>query len=161
MNKEQALAELTAIEQRAAKLREIIEATVRPNRPNLTAIYYYIDSSQTVYNTTWENHHIDIARYEIGNVFLTEAEAEKELRNRKIYRQLQELSQYVPDWSSIEEKLFMVWDHPQKTCIASGTMNWHSPRQVYFRSETACVEAFRVIANQHGKQAVQDYLTWQ
>lgn len=56
-------------------------------------VYYYLTTSGNINRTTWDDDGIDKGRLEIGNIFLTEKEAEFEAERRKVIKELEKYAE--------------------------------------------------------------------
>lgn len=61
---------------------------VKVNKPQISERYFYI-SDGVIAESVWTNDHLDEARWELGNVFFTEEEAEFAREKRKVEVELE------------------------------------------------------------------------
>lgn len=82
--------------------------------PAIGSEYYYISSFFHNYRSNWQNTEADIARYNAGNYFLTEAECdakiEYDIALAIVRRAIKKLNgDWKPDWSSTDCKNYIYY----------------------------------------------------
>ena len=93
---EELLKELSETIQKIADIgQKIKEKKVEAGRwkPEEGDIYWFIDSSGQAIKDRWTSHHYDRERYEIGNCYKTEAEAESAKEKLKVIAELKEYAE--------------------------------------------------------------------
>ena len=69
-------------------------------KPDRNQKYYYLGNSGSVYYDTWANGSpIDNGRFEIGNCFQTEEEAEQAVEKLKAWKRLKDSGLKFKDWN--------------------------------------------------------------
>lgn len=82
--------------------------------------YYFLNGNDEVVCDNWENHIVDVNRYETGNCFKTGEEAERLSEKAKIYTQLKRLAEEINtepiDWENREQtKYYIAYEcHPDE-----------------------------------------------
>lgn len=109
------------------KLKETLPELFKKNRmPAKGDGYWYI--SGTASQSYWDNDSIDKDRLEVGNVFLTKEEAEKELEYRKALTTIRNyisdnFEDWTPDWSDRRQyKFYIVYEHETKRFMESNAV---------------------------------------
>ncbi len=83
-------------------LTDWFEEIKEPTRwkPDRNQKYYYLGNSGSVYYDTWANGSpIDNGRFEIGNCFQTEEEAEQAVEKLKAWKRLKDSGLKFKDWN--------------------------------------------------------------
>lgn len=78
---------------------EVNEST--RGEPEIGQTYYYLDSDGLVYDNIWADDSIDGSRFDIGNCFQTEEEAEKVVEKLKSWKRLKDSGLKFKDWNKI------------------------------------------------------------
>lgn len=82
----------------------------KPWKPEDGERYYYVDSDAAVrYCPYIDCTDTDMGRYSIGNVFKTEADAEKAAKWLKARYELEQTSDFKPDWGDQYENKYYVY----------------------------------------------------
>lgn len=78
-------------------------------KPETGQEYYLLDSNGFVYNSIWADDSIDRSRFDIGNCFQTEEEAEKVVEKLKSWKRLKDSGLKFKDWNKINyDKTFCI-----------------------------------------------------
>ena len=82
-------------------LTEWFEEVNEPTRwkPEIDQKYHFIRTSGYVYDCIWTDDSIDNGRFEIGNCFQTEEEAEKAVERFKAWERLKDAGLKFKDWN--------------------------------------------------------------
>lgn len=102
---------LEELKKKYAELGAEIEKLEKCEKPKKGDSYYVIDNDGDILCAIeWENRTLDEARYEFGNVFKAEEEAEAVAEKLKIYTQLKRLAKEINtepvDWEKEEQKKY-------------------------------------------------------
>lgn len=113
---------------------------------NYSDKYYYIEHDY-VREGTWTDHHADRELLSLGNVFLTEEEAEKELKKRIAITTIKRFiynngMEFEPDWSdSYQRKYFIIYNPFTKEFKYGFGIDWVNLYILpYLRSEEDCLK---------------------
>lgn len=102
---------------------------------------YWCIIDECVYRSLEANENCDKARYEIGNYFRTEEEAEKAVEKIKIYTQLKDLALRLNngekiDWENDEqEKYYIYYDNTCNMLTYGEGHGYHDIGQIYCLDE--------------------------
>lgn len=78
-------------------------------KPDTDQKYYFIRTSGYVYDSIWTNDSIDRGRFDIGNCFKTEEEAERVVEKLKAWKRLKDSGLKFKDWNkSNYDKTFCI-----------------------------------------------------
>lgn len=96
------------------KKEEKVESKVW--KPEFDEDYYIVEPYGEVVENTWFDDNYDEGKYNIGNCFKTEKEAEKAVEKAKIYTQLKRLAEEINtepiDWKNDNQwKYHIVYNH--------------------------------------------------
>lgn len=81
---------------------------VKVKKPQISERYFYI-SDGVIVESMWANDHLDEARWELGNVFFTEEEAEFAREKKKVEV---EIARYAKEHNAptLEDEYFILYD---------------------------------------------------
>lgn len=152
---------LTAAETNALKhlIDEFKKKTnERKLKPQIGEIYWIIDESGTVHNTSWGNLEIENDRWDCGNAYKTEKEAIDELEKRKVET---ELKRYAKMYNDPDKEMWDGENTHYELCynVVSKHIECYSVlitrrNQVYFTSEGIAKNALKEI----GEDRIKRYL---
>lgn len=128
-----------------------IEPESRRWKPKYDDTCYYTSPSGVIWADKWTDHHVDLCRYAIGNVFKTREEAEFVVERLKVIAELKEFAE------SDDRK----WEDSNWTIVYSNEKhevraeNWHSIQNatLYFESKERAEEAIKAV----GKDRIKKY----
>lgn len=139
--------------------QKVAEAKPRIWKPEYGEGYHYIDGSGSIYSAIWFNIRIDNGRWNLGNVFKTQKEAEFAREKQKIKTELQRYADEHNDPNKIE------WDGENVYCSIGYSVdkddldtafafNIRRIGNIYFTSEEIAEDA----ANEVGTKRIMKYL---
>jgi hypothetical protein len=105
MNKQEILAEITELKDRLNKLEKMYDSSTLPNKRWSAEIgysYYYITASGLIESKTEAGLALDNSRYEFGNYFRTEEEAEFEIERLKVIAELKEWATPISEFNWVD-----------------------------------------------------------
>ena len=140
MNETELLQKIKDAEQQLADARRMLEEYRKSGavRPDIDEEYYYIDSYARVIRTTWlDDENLDKIKFEIGNVFRTYDDAEREIRRRKTHQKLKELAaelntEPIDLNNCLQYKWFVYYHAIDKNVRMTYTRATYAPGKVYF-----------------------------
>lgn len=105
---------------------------------------FYSVSDGEIFSDRWEGAGLDYNRRDIGNIFITREEAEKELARRRVKVILEhDAKGFKPDWKNDNQfKFFVAWSH----CMNSFDVGLYSivqTEQIFFATREDAVESIR------------------
>lgn len=110
--------------------------------------YYFVDSEERILESEWHFTDKDISRYNVGNVFDSVKQAEKELLKRKLVSNIAQFRRecygdWKPDWGNNDEEKYSIESNglclfPKKT--SRDTFNIFG----YFKYENECKKALEL-----------------
>lgn len=91
---------------------------------NYSDKYYYIEHDY-VREGTWTDHHADRELLSLGNVFLAEEEAEKELKKRIAITTIKRFiynngMEFEPDWNNDQQRKYSIYYHYDRNILDYG-----------------------------------------
>lgn len=119
---------------------------------------YWCIIDECVYRSLEANENCDKARYEIGNYFRTEEEAEKAVEKIKIYTQLKDLALRLNngeeiDWKNDEQpKHYICFNNESNKLFYSYYYACHDVGQIYCLDENFLEEAKQEIGEENLKK---------
>lgn len=122
-------------------------------RADEEGLYWFVGNEGEVYEDLENREHIDNGRYELGNYFRTEAEAEKAVEWLKALTVLRDDTKgFKPNWNDPEqEKWFVFYDHNSRRFRSESNFACQAGN-LYFASEDE--------ANDSIKKHEQEWLTY-
>lgn len=131
------------------KLGEEIEKLKGKEEFKVGEDYWLIDSMGYIDKINWDNDEIDNARLELGNMFHTKEEAEKELKKRKIYNQLKRYAEEHNDkidWQDENEyKYYAYYNYENKHIEIDCVWSHKEINVIYFSSREIAENAVKEI----------------
>ena len=129
-------------------------------KPKESEKYYVFDEEVNIVRQYWANDEFDNIRYEIGNCFKTEEEAQKTLEKINIYMQLkryaEEHNTEKIDWNnSYQTKFYLYYEIDGNLEIGDVCCSKHIG-QVYFTSEEIAEQAIEEIGEDNIKKLFED-----
>lgn len=85
------------------------EQGVKVKKPEIGARYFYLDSVGDIINAVWDDDEYDNARWDLGNVFLTEKEIVFAIEKRKVEVELERYAKEHND-PTLEDSYFILYD---------------------------------------------------
>ncbi|MGN1225551.1 MAG: hypothetical protein ACI4TG_10675 [Ruminococcus sp.] len=142
MTNKEIMEKISELEQQIAELKEAAQKQYEPKawKPYNGDQYFFIDSClRQVVKISKENP-IDRELFELGNCFPTKERAEEVAKKIRMLLKLERYHDmfcpdYVPDWSSDDEKCFVDYDEVEKQWNCDRTFLIRDAVQVYFDSE--------------------------
>ena len=126
-------------------------------KPKYGDTYYYLNSYGKIDECTWDNHSIDTGRYDMGNCYPTEEQAEFALEKHKIMVQLKRFAEENNnpiDWNNEgQDKYTFYYDHLTEK-IAIEEKIWCQHYTFWFSSIELCKQAIDLI----GEDNIKKYL---
>lgn len=133
------------------KLAELKAAQAEKAWPQIGDTYWTLDDSAEVFETRWVSDDTDQARMAVGNVFRTEADAEREIERRKVLTTLRRLARESwdggkADWENARQaKWYLYFDHCDGTWNAGRYTSIQDQGSVHFATEQAALAAIETI----------------
>lgn len=117
-------------------------------KPKTGDKYWYIADCGIVVCNAWRNGIIDNARYELGNCYRTEEEAEHAKKVQIARTKIKRSSNFVPDWDNkCQEKFFVYLNHFAKYLDVGNTVSYNTIGQIVFyqtrKDAERAIEEFR------------------
>lgn len=156
MNRQEILEEITALKERLNKLEKMYDSLTPPNKRWSAEIghsYYYITARGLVEAKTEAGLDLDNSRYEFGNYFRTEEEAEFEVERLKVITELREWATPANEFnwdSSFEEKYTILLESDE---VRAGHFTLYQTSDLYFKTKEQAEEAIRAV----GKDRIIKY----
>lgn len=142
MNNKEIMEKISELEQQIAELKEAAQKQYEPKacKPVAEEKYWYITANTSVSNTKFCNDDVDNWIIKYNNCFRTKERAEEVAKKIRMLLKLEQYHDmfcpdYVPDWSSDDEKCFVDYDEVEKQWNCDGTFLIRDAVQVYFDSE--------------------------
>ena len=102
-------------------------------RPRTTDKYWLVNTFGQVDFDFWDGGCIDNARYEIGNCYRTEKEAEHAKKVQIARTKIRRSSNFVPNWDNkCQEKFFVYLNHFAKYLDVGNTVSYNTIGQIVF-----------------------------
>lgn len=102
-------------------------------RPRTTDKYWLVNTFGQVDFDFWDGGCIDNARYELGNCYRTEKEAEHAKKVQIARTKIKRSSNFVPDWDNkCQEKFFVYLNHFAKYLDVGNTVSYNTIGQIVF-----------------------------
>lgn len=152
---EELLKELEEAKQKIADIeKKIEEKKVETGRwkPKEKEGYCFINSCGQVTYDVWSNHCVDNKRYNIGNLFKTEAEATFAIEKLKVIAELKEYEEPKSRaWDGIISHYFIYYDYNREK-IAITYNDYYKGGGIYFESEEKARQAIDAIGEDRIKK---------
>lgn len=130
-------------------------------KPKRRETYWYIYSNGEINTDEWNDDEVDIARWEIGNVFPTKEAVEAYLEYLKtraaLKRYAQEHNDREIDWTDDEEKWGLVYDGENDLIDTYSSIDVNYSGGIYFTSEVIAIGAIIGI----GRERLEQYLLYE
>ena len=117
--------------------------------------YFVIFENGHIVNTHWNDDDMDVARYEQGNIFKTEKEAEKERKKRILltrFRQFRDKcnGDWKPDWNNIKEGRYHIHLYPTngECSIGQDAFQDSMPQFGRFKNVDDCLRAIELFGDE-------------
>lgn len=117
---------------------------------------FFITAIGNVFSRTWDGSYCALRNMEIGNVFLTEEEAENEAERRKIETEMLRLGGRR-EFKNGENNYYIVCDFDSShfaICVFNNKSDGFAPMTIYFDSAKECRNAIETI----GEYRIKRYL---
>lgn len=107
--------------------------------------YWYLDATGDIMMDNWADHHFDMSKYEIGNVFRTKDEARAHLSYLKALTRVKGSSSFNPNWEdTIVRKYYVVYDDDENRLRYDYTQSWnYIGVPVYYASPSSVEQAIK------------------
>ena len=160
--------QLTELEERKVALQEELKLEKLKTGieyPSLKTneIYWIISNQGDVCRSWWSRDNMDKARYEIGNFFSTEQEAEKEIDRRSLlmrFRQYRDKcnGDWKPDFEDWEvNKYYVAYSYASnKLCFFTALCNTDFQPFGYFKNRTDCERAIELFGDEIKRLFVEE-----
>lgn len=146
-------------EERATLLSLVEKANKPVNKvwkPEDGEIYFYLFGTGSIHVDRWNNCDTDCSKYEIGNCFKTEKEAEFALERQKVITELKryalEHNEKEIDWNDEVQDKFGLYFYHQSKKILINTYNFDQTTFIYFTSKEIARAAIETIGEERIKK---------
>lgn len=128
------------------------EQDAKVKKPQISEGYFYI-SNGVIAESIWTNDHLDEARWELGNVFFTEEEAEFAREKKKVEV---ELERYAKEHNAptLEDEYFILYDEYKEELDYDVWADYRPQGAVVFTSKQLVFDAIESI----GKDRILKYI---
>lgn len=117
---------------------------------------YWIINGFRVVNSSWDNDNVDYRRYEIGNCFKTEKDAEFALEKLKVEAELrrfaEENNECEIDWTDRKQNKWLICYNYDSKNIDTGYDNTLRTHYIYFSSKEIAKQAIKHIGEERLKK---------
>lgn len=117
---------------------------------------YWIINGFSVVNSSWDNDNVDYRRYEIGNCFKTEKDAEFALEKLKVEAELrrfaEENNECEIDWTDREQNKWLICYNYDSKNIDTGYDNTLRAHYIYFSSKKIAKQAVEYVGEERLKK---------
>jgi hypothetical protein len=107
--------------------------------------YWYIGSDNSLYEDSWGNTSIDIARFNLNNVFLTKENAQKQADRNQLLADIERFAAENNgeiDWSEVNKtKYFISYDNLDNKWVGDSNSKYKIQGTTYFSSATIAAQA--------------------
>lgn len=119
------------------------EQDAKVKKPQISEGYFYI-SNGVIAESIWTNDHLDEARWELGNVFFTEEEAEFAREKKKVEV---ELERYAKEHNAptLEDEYFILYDEYKEELDYDVWADYRPQGAVVFTSKQLVFDAIESI----------------
>jgi hypothetical protein len=133
-----------------ASVRKQLEAKEYTSKLNLGDTYWIVGREGSIASQTWSDDTVDNQRLEVGNVFRTKEEAEKEVARRKVMKKLKDLAGgFVPNWrDTVQYKWYVYYSFKGEEFYVNGCSYLNTPMQIYFPTREAAQHAIDVLGDE-------------
>lgn len=102
-------------------------------KPKTGDEYWTIYNDGSIDGNTWHDDCIDKERYEVGNCYRTEEDAEHAKKVQIARTKIKRSSNFVPDWDNkCQEKFFVYLNHFAKYLDVGNTVSYNTIGQIVF-----------------------------
>lgn len=137
------------------------EQDVKVKKPEIGTRYFYLDSVGDIINAVWDDDEYDNARWNLGNVFLTEKEIVFAIEKRKVEVELEryalehnETLREKWDRAGTYQHYNIVFDHTKKKLATTNAYFLQEASSIYFTSEEIAYNAIEAV----GKDRILKYI---
>lgn len=124
-------------------------------KPECDKNYWIINGSRVV-NSSWDNDNVDYRRYEIGNCFKTEKDAEFALEKLKVEAELrrfaEENNECEIDWTDRKQNKWLICYNYDSKNIDTGYDDTLRTHYIYFSSKEIAKQAIKHIGEERLKK---------
>lgn len=117
---------------------------------------YWVINGFSVVNSSWDNDNVDYRRYEIGNCFKTEKDAEFALEKLKVEAELrrfaEENNECEIDWIDMEQNKWLICYNYDSKNIDTGYDNTLRTHYIYFSSKKIAKQAVEYVGEERLKK---------
>lgn len=128
------------------------EQDAKVKKPQISEGYFYI-SNGIIAESIWTNDHLDEARWELGNVFFTEEEAEFAREKKKVEV---ELERYAKEHNGpiLEDRYCILYDEDDEELTYDVWIDNKAQGTVVFKSKQLVFDAIEAV----GKDRILKYI---
>lgn len=119
------------------------EQDAKVKKPQISEGYFYI-SNGVIAESIWTNDHLDEARWELGNVFFTEEEAEFAREKKKVEVELERYAKEHND-PTLEDEYFILYDEYKEELDYDVWADYRPQGAVVFTSKQLVFDAIESI----------------
>lgn len=153
--------ELASLRKRIAELEAQVAAQPAAEWPSVADSYWTIQARGAVMTYRYLADELDSVLIEIGNIFRTEEEAEREVERRKVLTQLRKLAKAAwgevkCNWKLGTDKWYVQYAHGNCEWLVSYTCSIEIQGVVYFPSGKSAYDAIRTIGADHMMLLLED-----
>ena len=144
------------------KLAELKATQAEKTWPQVGDTYFFVDGDGDVVESRWDSYLIDASRMNIGNVFRTVAEAEREIDRRCVLTELRRLARESwgggkADWSnSAQDKWSLRFDHNTGTWDVYAHNSLQCQGTGWFDTASAAQSAVKTIGTERLMLLLED-----
>lgn len=114
-------------------------------------MYWFVGNEGCIKSERWSMHAVDLARFDVGNAFKTEKEAEKERLRRVAVAKINQFRRecqgdWEPDWNNLKEDKYSIVIDGDYFSIHETLMNTFNMFG-YFRHESDCAKAIELFVD--------------
>lgn len=117
---------------------------------------YWVINGFSVVNSSWDNDNVDYRRYEIGNCFKTEKDAEFALEKLKVEAELrrfaEENNECEIDWTDMKQNKWLICYNYDSKNIDTGYDNTLRTHYIYFSSKKIAKQAVEYVGEERLKK---------
>lgn len=149
--------QITELDERKVALQHELEVEKQKMKIEYPSLrlnehYWLINNDGEISRSWWSRDGIDKCRCEIGNVFLTEEEAEKERDKRILLTRFRQFRDKCNGWwapGTYECKYFIAYDGSKKVLESSWNDVWDNFNTFgYFYNESYCLRAIELFGDE-------------
>lgn len=132
---------------------EETDKDVKVKKPEIGTRYFYLDSVGDIVNAVWDDTEYDNARWDLGNVFLTEKEIVFAIEKRKVEVELERYAKEHND-PTLEDSYFILYDEYNEEFDYDVWADYRPQGAVVFTSKQLVFDAIEAV----GKERILKYI---